>query len=503
MGRELLCLCRVEARRLIWLIGMMFAVILVFQYCEFPYGNLLSSLFSAGKASVGGNSSFQNGDSPSQSVSIGNMTNLIDSNSHSTYSVHERANTSNGRDSIPKDASLSGKNGGSNHSLGLDKDSSPENLVKLNNISSENNGSAAEEAREPEQRFYQTNYTTDSDFSIHKIEKDYNTSTSEHIESSDAGFASPSPAVPPMNSSPHVASPPLSGKGKNSSLNRVPKVNKGLELPTSSVVSISEMGDLLLQSRASSHSATPQWSSVVDQELLNARLLIENAPIINNDPNLYAPIYRNVSMFKRSYELMEDNLKVYIYREGEKPILHQPRLNGIYASEGWFMKLLEANKKFITRDPRKAHLFYLPFSSLMLEETFYVPNSHSFDKFIQFLRNYLDMISAKYSSWNRTGGADHFLVACHDWAPAETNRIMAKCIRALCNADVKEGFVLGKDVSLPETYVRLARNPLRDLGGKPPSQRSILAFFAGRMHGLALQRIRELPGVRLVIFQGR
>lgn len=231
---------------------MMFAVILVFQYCEFPYGNLLSSLFSAGKASVVGNSNFQNGDSPSQSMSIGNMTNLIDSNSHRTFSVHERANntwTSNGRDRIPKDASFSGKDGGSNHSLGLDKDSSPENLVKLNNISSENNGSAAEEAREPEQRFYQINYTTDSDFSIHKIEKDYN------IESSDAGFASPSPAVPPMNSSPHVASPPLSGKGKNSSLNRVPKVNKGLELPTtSSVVSISEMSDLLLQSRASPHS---------------------------------------------------------------------------------------------------------------------------------------------------------------------------------------------------------------------------------------------------------
>lgn len=60
---------------------------------------------------------------------------------------------------------------------------------------------------------------------------------------------------------------------------------------------------------------------------------------------------------------------------------------------------------------------------------------------------------------------------------------MAKCIRALCNADVKEGFVLGKDVSLPETLVRSFRNPLRDLGGKPPSQRSILAFFAGNMHG--------------------
>ena len=117
----------------------------------------------------------------------------------------------------------------------------------------------------------------------------------------------------------------------------------------------------------------------------------------------------------RSYELMEDTLKVYIYREGRKPVLHQPRLTGIYASEGWFMKLLEANKNFITKDPRKAHLFYLPFSSLMLEETLYIANSHSFDNLIQYLKNYLDLIEAKYPFWNRTGGADHFLVACHDW----------------------------------------------------------------------------------------
>ncbi|KAF9622638.1 hypothetical protein IFM89_032537 [Coptis chinensis] len=83
----------------------------------------------------------------------------------------------------------------------------------------------------------------------------------------------------------------------------------------------------------------------------------------------------------------------------------------------------------------------------------------------------------------RTGGAEHFLIACHDWAPHETVRHMSRCIRALCNADVNEGFVIGKDVSLPETNVRRATNPLRDLGGKPPSKRQILAFFAGGMHG--------------------
>lgn len=59
---------------------------------------------------------------------------------------------------------------------------------------------------------------------------------------------------------------------------------------------------------------------------------------------------------------------------------------------------------------------------------------------------------------------------------------MSKCIRSLCNADMKEGFVFGKDVSLPETSVHV-KNPLTNLGGNPPSQRPILAFFAGKMHG--------------------
>ena len=68
-------------------------------------------------------------------------------------------------------------------------------------------------------------------------------------------------------------------------------------------------------------------------------------------------------------------------------------------------------------------------------------------------------------------------------APYETRHHMEHCIKALCNADVTAGFKIGRDVSLPETYVRSARNPLRDLGGKPPSQRNILAFYAGNMHG--------------------
>ncbi|KAI5320400.1 hypothetical protein L3X38_040108 [Prunus dulcis] len=36
---------------------------------------------------------------------------------------------------------------------------------------------------------------------------------------------------------------------------------------------------------------------------------------------------------------------------------------------------------------------------------------------------------------------------------------------------------------LPETYVPSARNPLRDLGGKPPAKRQILAFYVGNVNG--------------------
>ncbi|XVE98113.1 hypothetical protein REPUB_Repub03eG0077400 [Reevesia pubescens] len=255
------------------------------------------------------------------------------------------------------------------------------------------------------------------------------------------------------------------------------------EMPPKLVTTIDKMNRVLVRHHRSSRAMRPRRSSVRDQEIFAARAQIENAPVILNDQELYAPLFRNVSMFKRSYELMERILKVYVYKEGKKPIFHLPILKGLYASEGWFMKLMQGNKHFVVKDPRRAHLFYMPFSSRMLEYTIYVRNSHNRTNLRQFMKDYTENIAAKYPYFNRTGGADHFLVACHDWAPYETRHHMEHCIKALCNADVTVGFKIGRDVSLPETYVRSARNPLRDLGGKPPSQRHILAFYAGNMHG--------------------
>ncbi|CAN6826816.1 unnamed protein product [Brassica oleracea] len=265
--------------------------------------------------------------------------------------------------------------------------------------------------------------------------------------------------------------------------NLSPEVKRVMNVSNSGVVSISEMMSLLHQSRTTHVSLKMKRPSAVDQELLYARTQIENSPKVENGPLLHGPLYWNLSVFKRSYELMESKLKVYVYREGKRPVFHKPVLKGIYASEGWFMRQLKASKTFVTKNPRKSHLFYLPFSSKMLEESLYVPGSHSDKNLVKFLKNYLDMISSKYHFWNKTGGSDHFLVACHDWAPSETRQYMSNSIRALCNSDVSEGFVFGKDVALPETTILVPRRPLRALGGKPTSQRHILAFFAGGMHG--------------------
>ncbi|XP_030488677.2 probable glycosyltransferase At5g03795 [Cannabis sativa] len=420
--------CQAETRRLIWTIGVMFSLVLIFQYFELPFGIFIPSLFPSVKVPLVEESK-ENGDLlPNHKIIDHNNSSIYNaSNSNDTYLTQLNDTRISG--STPKE------------SLDFEKHNKTDvDHGKIN--------------------------TTNSSFSVGSPPQD-NSNTSLVVK----------------KESPEPVHTELKQKGKTSSTNTAPKITKKPETPVLDVYSVSDMNKLLVKSQASYYSVIPKWPSATERELQAVTLQIENAPIVKNDPKLYAPLYRNVSIFKRSYELMEQTLKIYIYKEGDRPILHTPVLTGIYASEGWFMKQLENNRQFVTKNPRKAHMFYLPFSSRMLEETLYVVDSHSHKNLIQFLKNYLDIIATKYPYWNRTGGADHFLVACHDWAPSETKRYMGKCIRALCNADVKEGFVFGKDVSLPETYVHSPKDVLRNIGGKPASKRSTLAFFAGSMHG--------------------
>ncbi|KAG8375587.1 hypothetical protein BUALT_Bualt10G0116000 [Buddleja alternifolia] len=468
MGNEFRYVCLVETRRLLLLMGVVFGLILFVQYFELPYSNILSSLFAGGKSQV----------APIDGFPSRNLTYFSSLNSTGP-------NVSDGKDSdatnVKKDFDSENKKSSDdtlNDDIDPEDESPSKDFLKTDHNSSiqssaRNNSFSLEKAREFEDELPASDYTSNNSASMdHNGAGDVNQTSGKKNEEKTADQETPAVAKSPET---------------RSSTKSVPQKNKNMKKrfkePEPAVVTISRMNDMLLQSRVSNRTVKPRWSSAVDQELRNTKSLIESAPIIEKDPQFDVSLYRNFSAFRRSYELMEKTLKVYIYAEGERPIFHQPPLKGIYASEGWFMKLLKANKRFVTKNPKKAHLFYLPFSSRMLEVTLYVPNSHSRSNLIEALSNYIGMITRKHNFWNRTGGADHFLVACHDWAPAETREKMANCIRALCNADVKEGFKFGNDVSLPETYVQSPQHLLRELGGKPPSRRRILAFFAGNMHG--------------------
>lgn len=113
---------------------------------------------------------------------------------------------------------------------------------------------------------------------------------------------------------------------------------------------------------------------------------------------------------------MERRFKVYVYREGELPITHYGPCKDIYTIEGRFMSEIEHGaKRFRTSDPHRAHVYYLPFSVAWMVKYLYKPLTYDLTPLKQFVADYVNVVSSKYPFWNRTCGADHFMLACHDW----------------------------------------------------------------------------------------
>ncbi|MCD9646500.1 hypothetical protein HAX54_036372 [Datura stramonium] len=61
-------------------------------------------------------------------------------------------------------------------------------------------------------------------------------------------------------------------------------------------------------------SSSQNLHHVMNMRHLHMPKEIENALLVTDDQDLYTPLFRNVSVFKRSYELMELILKVYPQR---------------------------------------------------------------------------------------------------------------------------------------------------------------------------------------------
>lgn len=114
---------------------------------------------------------------------------------------------------------------------------------------------------------------------------------------------------------------------------------------------------------------------------------------------------------------MEKRFKVYVYEEGERPIVHYGPCKNIYTSEGRFiheMEMMEINTRFRMSDAKRAHVYFMPFSVTMMVEFLY-RQSNDVSAVSRFVWDYVRVISTKYPYWNRTQGADHFMLSCHDW----------------------------------------------------------------------------------------
>ncbi|XP_056162443.1 probable glycosyltransferase At3g42180 [Syzygium oleosum] len=192
---------------------------------------------------------------------------------------------------------------------------------------------------------------------------------------------------------------------------------------------------------------------------------------------------------------MMKRFKIWTYREGDQPLVHYGPMRGLYGIEGQFIDEMEDKRNpFRARHPDEAHAFFLPFSVANVIRYVYEPiltmSDYSRERLQRFARDYIGVVADRYGYWNRSGGADHFMVSCHDWGPdiSSANRELYKnFIRVLCNANTSEGFRPKIDVSMAEVYLTH-----EELGpprlGLDPSNRTILAFFAGGAHGF----IREL-----------
>ncbi|XP_019086183.1 PREDICTED: probable glycosyltransferase At5g11130 [Camelina sativa] len=140
----------------------------------------------------------------------------------------------------------------------------------------------------------------------------------------------------------------------------------------------------------------------------------------------YSDVYHSPESFRLNYAEMEKRFKVYIYPDGDPNTLQ----------------------------------------------------GTSYENMTVIVQDYVDGLIAKYPYWNRTLGADHFFVTCHDVGVRafEGSPLLIKnIIRVVCSPSYNVGFIPHKDVALPQVLQPFAL----PAGGNDVENRTTLGFWAG------------------------
>lgn len=178
-------------------------------------------------------------------------------------------------------------------------------------------------------------------------------------------------------------------------------------------------------------------------------------------------MFHDREIFLEDYKQMNRSLKIYVYPHRKDdpfanvllPVKSEP--GGNYASESYLKKVL-MKSHFITIEPAEADLFFLPFSIARLRHDRRVGVRGIQD----FIREYIQNISHKYPYWNRTGGADHFYVACHSIGRSAMDKapdVKYNAIQVVCSSSYfLTGYIAHKDTCLPQIWPRKGKPPNLD-----------------------------------------
>lgn len=153
--------------------------------------------------------------------------------------------------------------------------------------------------------------------------------------------------------------------------------------------------------------------------------------------------------FKHDYGIAMTAFSVFVYPEGDPgTYFHMPHNNvSLYASESLFFRNM-ANSALRTLDHEVADAFFIPVSVQKMSE-----KGLDLMEMRLVVERYIQEISSKYPYWNKSSGADHFFVSCHDMALKATQGVpdlVKRAIRIVCFPEIEDGFIKDKDLVLPQ-----------------------------------------------------